>query len=195
MKRFVLAIAAVSLACSSNAFAHKLIDANEEVSVAKSDLTLTPAIDWNRISRRPGNEAERWTLDGELLNDVLFFGELRDGDTLFKEVDRRNSPMPEFSSSMLLIDIPDFYQSSLRILKGHATFEVESVDPVEFLGQGAVRFEFKTLGSDDIVRRGTAVATIIDGELYMMSYEAPEIFFYERNLVDFEQLVATATLD
>lgn len=177
------------------ASAHRLIDANEAVSVARSDLTVMPQIDWNRISQRPGSNAERWTLDGELLNDVLFFAEVEDGDTLFREVNRRESPQPEFSASTLLIDLPDFLESSLRITKGIASFEVTSVTPVEFLGSSGVRFEFATLGADDLRRQGIAVATIIDGELFMMLYDAPSLYYFERNRADFEALVASAYLD
>lgn len=192
---FVTACAAALLMTGGAANAHKLIEANEDVSVAKSDLTVSPAIQWNRISQRPGSDAERWTLDGELLNDVLFFGAIADGDTLLREVDRRNNPLPKFSSSMLLIDLPDFLNATLRIAKGHQTFDVEAVEPTDFLGAQGVRIEFKTVGSDDIVRRGQTHAAIIDGELYMMTFEAPAIFFYGRDVGHFEQLVASARLD
>jgi hypothetical protein len=192
---FAALLLIVGMMTSHPVLAHRLIDANEEVSVANSVLTLRPEIDWNRIDRRPGSDAERWTLDGELLNDVLFFGELQDEDTLFREVDRRNSPMPEFSDTMLLIDVPDFYETSLRITKGLSSFEVLSVEPMDFLGERGVRFEFETLGSDDIRRKGIAVAAIVGRKLFMMTYEAPKVFFYERNLGDFEQLVQSARLD
>ncbi len=194
--RFLLVAAACLAFCTPSAvFAHRLIEAEEAVSVARSDMTVIPAIEWNRIRQRPGSSAERWTLDGELLNDVLFFAEIEDGDTLFRDRDRRNNPLPEFSSSMLLIDVPDFYGSSLRIAKGAVTFDVGSVEPVQFLGRPGVLFDFHTLGGDDLLRKGRAIATLIEGELFMMAYEAPEIFFYERNLQDFEQLVESAYLD
>ena len=80
-------------------------------------------------------------------------------------------------------------------MKGVATFETTSVEPVEFLGESGVRFEFETLGSDDLRRKGIAVATIIDGELFMMLYEAPSLYFFDRNRADFEQLVASAYFD
>lgn len=191
---FVTACATVLLMTGGAANAHKLIEANEDVSVAKSDLTVSPAIQWNRISQRPGSDAERWTLDGELLNDLLFFGAIADGDTLLKEVDRRNNPLPKFSSNMLLIDLPDFLNASLRIAKGHQTFDVEAVEPTDFLGAQGVRIEFKTVGGDDIVRRGQAHAAIIEGRLYMMTFEAPSIFFFERDIGHFEQLVESARL-
>ncbi|RIV87660.1 hypothetical protein [Aurantiacibacter zhengii] len=194
MRKFGLLIAAALLIAPGSAMAHRLIDANEAVTVARSDLAVVPQIEWNRISQRPGSNAERWTLDGELLNDVLFFGEVASGDTLFREVNRRETPLPQFASDMLLVDLPDFVESSLRIAKGASTFTTTSVEPTQFLGQGGVRFEFETLGSDDLRRKGIAVATIIDGELFMMLYEAPSLYFFDRNRADFEQLVASAHL-
>ncbi len=194
MRKFGLLIAAALLIAPGSAMAHRLIDANEAVTVARSDMAVVPQIEWNRISQRPGSNAERWTLDGELLNDVLFFGEVASGDTLFREVNRREMPLPQFASDMLLVDLPDFVESSLRIAKGSSTFTTTSVEPTQFLGQGGVRFEFETLGSDDLLRKGIAVATIIDGELFMMLYEAPSLYFFDRNRADFEQLVSSAHL-
>ncbi|MBY8337918.1 hypothetical protein KYN89_12780 [Alteriqipengyuania sp. NZ-12B] len=194
MRAFLLIASGLLMVPTVPAAAHKLIDAGETVTVAKSDLTVVPAIDWNRINERPGKEAERWTLDGELLNDVLFFAEVEDGDAIFREVDKRNSPLPRFSGNMLLIDLPDFLNSSMRIAKGHQTFSVDSVAPTTFLGQPGVSVSFSTVGNDDIRRRGRAVATIIDGELFMMTFEAPTIYFFERDLPHFEQLVASARL-
>lgn len=187
---FFLVCACVSFAGEANA--HKLIKADETVKVAKSDLTVSPSIDWNRISQRPGESAERWTLDGELLNDVLFFGGVQDGRPLLKEVDKRDTPLPKFSADMLLIDIPTLVGSTFRIAKGHQSFEVGEVRPVNFLGEDGVRFEFATVGGDDIRRRGRAVATIREGRLYMMTFEAPEVYFFGLHEEKFEQLVSSA---
>jgi len=195
MRKTGLLLAAALMVAPTSAMAHRLIDANEAVTVARSDMAVVPQIEWNRISQRPGSNAERWTLDGELLNDVLFFGEVEDGDTLFREVNRRETPLPEFASDMLLVDLPGFVETSLRIVKGAATFETTSVEPAQFLGNSGVRFEFETLGSDDLRRKGIAVATVIDGKLFMMLYEAPSLYFFDRNRADFEQLVASAYFD
>ncbi|AKH44027.1 hypothetical protein FHS61_001343 [Altererythrobacter atlanticus] len=195
MRKLGLMLSMLFALTPAAASAHRLIEANAAVTVARSDVTVTPTIEWNRISQRPGNRAERWTLDGELLNDVLFFAEVGDGDTLFREVNRREMPLPQFSGNMLLVDVPSFLESSLRISKGVATFEVTSAAPVQFLSHDGIRFEFTTLGADDLQRRGVAQATIIDGNLFMMLYEAPALHFFQRNLADFEQLVASARID
>ena len=195
MKTLSLVAAALAMTLATPALAHRLIEANEAVSVARSDLTVTPSVEWNRISQRPGRRAERWTLDGELLNDVLFFAEIREEDTLFREVNRRERPLPEFTSNMLLVDIPTFLEGSLRVVKNIASFETTHAEPTQFLGVAGIRFEYTALGADDLARNGIAVASVIDGELFMMTYEAPAIHYFERDRAAFEQLVATAHLD
>lgn len=45
-----------------------------------------------------------------------------------------------------------------------------------------------------IVRKGRAVATIVKGKLYMMSFEAPEVYFFGKYETQFEQIVASAKL-
>ena len=193
--RFSFALVACLMASlPTAAWSHKLIEANVASEVARSDLTVVPAIEWNRLNERPGSEAERWTLDGELLNDLLFFGDISEGDTLFRDRDRRNNPLPEFSQSMLLIDIPEFYGSSVRIAKGARAFELGAIEPVEFLANPGVRFDFQTIGGDDLRRKGRAYAALVEGKLYLISYEAPEVYFFDKNLTDFEQVVSSASI-
>jgi hypothetical protein len=198
MSRMINATMAAAIALSvamtpQIASAHRLMPAGEAAKVARSDMAVTPAIQWNKISQRPGDKAERWTLDGELLNDVIFFGGVEDGTPLLREVNRRESPLPHFSSTMLPTDIAPLLESTLRITDHIVSFDVSRVAPATFLGASGVQFEYRMLGADDITRQGRAVGSIIDGKLYMITYAAPAEYFYARNLPDVDRIVASAT--
>ena len=65
----VVATLSVSVGCA-NGYREK----NVQVDVAKSAMKVSPIRDWNSLSIRPGKKAETWTLDGEQLNDVTFYG-------------------------------------------------------------------------------------------------------------------------
>lgn len=195
MKRFTICAAALALALTPQAGqAHRLMPAGEAAQVARSDMTVTPTILWNRLSQRPGEKAERWTLDGELLNDVIFFGGVENGTTLFRDRDRDDNPLPTFSSTMLPTDIPPLLETSLRVTQNISTFEISSVAPATFLGAPGVQFEYRMLGADDITRQGRATAAIIEGKLFMITYDAPAEYFFARNLPDVERIVASAVL-
>ena len=67
------------------------------VAVRSSILTVTPTVDWNRLGAKVGRNAEAWTLDGQSLNEITFYAGIGAGQTLFREIDKKNKPLPKFS--------------------------------------------------------------------------------------------------
>lgn len=191
---FAALFAGVSLALAAPVQAHKLVEAGKTVTVAQSGLSVSPAIDWNRLNLRPGKNSERWTLDGELLNDVVFFAAIESEQPLVREVNRKEQPLPKFRSDMLPIDIPALVESTHRIANGAAVFEVLSSEPTELGGFPGIRFTYEFVGADDLRRRGLASASIVEGKLYMVSFEAPAIHYFERDIANFEQLLASVRI-
>lgn len=189
----ILAILAMLL--SPPAFAHSLREEGEEVRVAKSSMRVTPETNWNRLNGRRGKQTERWTLDGPQLNDVTFFGGVQDGDTLFRSRGRNGPSLPEFASDMLIIDIPDLLDSTYRVIRGVRAFELRNLEPIQFLGRDGIKFEYQMTAGDGLTRLGEARAIIVGGELYMITYEAPRIHYFDRNLADFHALASSAVLN
>ena len=190
--RFLLAPALSLTALSlSPAVANDLRRSGEPTKVAKSDLTVTPAIDWNKLNARPGGDAETWTLDGELLNDVSFYGGIEDDKALFREVDKKNRPLPRFRKTMLLADIPTMLESSYRIARDVSIFEIGAIEPRQVAGRKGIHFTYSFVGSDELRRNGEADGTIVDGKLYLSTYEAPALYYFDRSLADYRALVRT----
>lgn len=194
MKMWLSAAAAAAL-IAAPAWAYKLVRHGQAVTVAKSTLTVTPGIDWNRMQSRPGRDAEAWTLDGLGLNEVTFYGGVENNRTLFREVDKRDRPLPRFSSTMLPPDIVQLFESSYRIAGGTALYATESAEAATFAGAPGFRFTYSfTLLGEDVRRRGEATGAIIGGKLWLITFEAPAIFYYDRSLTDYRALVASARL-
>jgi len=187
MRWFALGTLA-AVAATQPLAAHKLREAGVTVEVAKSDLTVTPSVAWNRLNPRTGKDNETWTLDGEELNDVTFYGQVEEGKTLLLEVDKRNRPLPRFSDTMLLTDIPPMLETTYRIARDLRLFEITGMEPAELSGHKAIRFTYEFVGPDEVRRKGEADAAIVDGALYMMTYEAPQIFFFDQSLEKYRQL-------
>ena len=124
------------------ALAYKLVPHGQPIAVAKSPLTVVPAIDWNRMQKRPGRNAESWTLDGIPLNEITFYGGIADNESLFREVNRRDKPLPRFAATMLAPDVVQLFESSYRLAGGSALFTVDSVAPAMFAGQPGFRFTY-----------------------------------------------------
>lgn len=194
MRKMMVAAAAAAL-IATPVLAYKLVPHGAPVQVAKSELTVTPAIDWNRMQKRPGRNAEAWTLDGLALNELTFYGGIPDGKPLFREVDKRDKPLPHFSATMLAPDVVQLFESSYRLAGGSALFEVRQVEAATFVGKPGFRFGYSfTLEGDKVKRLGEATGAIVGGKLYMVTYEAPAIHYFDRNLSDYRAVATSARL-
>lgn len=196
-KLFALMMAAILLALpSAPALAKwKLVEQNAPVEVAKSDMAVTPGEVWNRWTRRPVKQSEVWTRDGVNLNELYFIGGLPEGKTLFKEVDKKERPLPKLSKSLDLTEIPEFYESSSRLALNTSVFEMTAIEPAKMGEYDAVRFEFQySLEDSPLVRKGIGLGTMVDGKLHMISYVAPSIYFFERDRAEVEAIMASVTM-
>ena len=172
---------------------NKLMPSGVKVQVAKSALTVTPASEWNKLGARPGKNAETWTLDGDALNDVTFYGGIPDGKTLFAEVDKRNKPLPRVSATMLITDIPILLENSYRVALDTPLMQIDGMEPALFAGAKGVCFTYSFMRqNEEIRRRGEGRAAMIKGVLYMITYEAPALHYFQKSLPAFRQLADSA---
>jgi hypothetical protein len=187
-----LAAAALALAVPVRA-GNTLIPAGQRVAVAGSALTVQPDAEWNRLGARPGRYAERWTRDGDQLDALTFYGGIADGKTLFREVNRKERPLPRVAATMLVTDIPILLENSYRVARGIAAMTIERVEPARFAGSDGVHFTYSYIRLDESLhRRGEAFGAIIRGRLYLITYEAPALHYYERSAPAARRVVDSA---
>lgn len=177
-----------------DAIAHKLHMRGQPIAVAESTLTVTPSRDWNQLGARIGKKTETWTLDGAVLNDVTFFGGIEPGNPLVRERNKKREPLPKFTRTTLLAEVPELLERTYRAYKHSGSFQVTAVDPIRFLDSDAVLFSFEFTDEDQLTRRGEARAAIINGKLYMMTFEAPRLNYFGKLIADFRQLADSAAL-
>ncbi len=183
-----------ALLIASSAHANGYREKGKSVSVAKSEIEVTPPRDWNKLSIRPGKNAETWTLDGEQLNDVTFYGGIAVGKPLVKERSKKRNPLPKVSKDMLLIDIPELLEGTYRAYKKIGIFELTSIDPGSFLGEEGVHFTYEYVDSDNLTRMGEARAILVQGELYMITFDAPRLHYFAEGLDAYRALADSAVL-
>ena len=198
MKRSVAAIAALALAMAPAAPAWagwKLIDAGTAVIVAKSRLRVTATEDWNRSTARPIKKGEVWTLDGVSLNELYFISGLATGETMFRDARKKERPLPAFRASAQLTAIPEFVESSTRIVLNTSVFEMQGVEPTTLAGHPGVRFTYQyAVEGSPLMRKGLGVGTIVDGQLHLITYTAPAVYFFDRDAPKVEAIIASARL-
>jgi hypothetical protein len=187
-------VAAHLLLVATAAPAHKLRLRGEAVAVAGSTVTVTPSRDWNTLSRKVGKNTETWTVDGEQLNDVTFFAGIPAGMPLVRERSKKRDPLPKFTKTTLLVEIPELLEGTYRTYKNSGSFRSLSSEPGRFLGQDGVAFTYEFIDVDELTRKGEARATIIGGKLYMITFEAPRLNYFDAAATDFRALASSAVL-
>lgn len=190
----VVFVLAAFLVFASHADAHKLREKGVRVAVADSALSVIPTRDWNRLTGKPGKNAETWTLDGGQLNDITFYGAIPSGSPLVKERSKKKEPLPKFTSKTLLVEIPELLEGTYRAYKGIGLFRVVSTEPTTFLSQDGVRFTYEFTDTDGLTRKGEATAAMVKGALYMITFDAPRLHYFDRSIGDFRALVASAKI-
>jgi hypothetical protein len=169
--------------------------ADQEVKVAGKLMAVTPKAGWNKSTARPSSRSERWTRDGLGLNELTFFAGVADGETLYFAPYGSQQELPQFRSAMLPTDIVELFESSNRIVLQSSVFKVDAVQPARLGKYDGVRFTYSYAAQDEgLTRKGEGVAAIIDGKLYLVNFIAPAIHYFDRDIGEIRQLVATMDL-
>jgi hypothetical protein len=101
-------------------------------------------------------------------------------------------PLPKVAANMLLPDIPVLFEATYRNQYQVNQMSIDSQDAATIDGKPAIRFTYSYVrGEDEVQRRGEAVGTIANGKLFMVTYEAPAIYFFDKDRAEFEHIVAT----
>ncbi|SOB80666.1 hypothetical protein SAMN06297144_1178 [Sphingomonas guangdongensis] len=197
MKTTILAVAVIAAVASfgfpaAPTLANDYREKGKSFELSGSGVFVSPPRDWNRLSIRPGKFAETWTLDGEQLNDVTFYSGVEVGAPLVKERDKKRQPLPRFTAETLLVEVPELLEGTYRAYKQIGEFRSLGSRPGSYLGAPGVVFNYEFTDADGIRRSGEAHAAIIAKKLYMASFDAPRIHFYQKGVGDFRALLTTA---
>lgn len=205
MSRFAFLAAALALAgCSSLGGAGEGFGSDyyalvrvHRVSVGNGNLVVSPPRPWNR--QRASffvdiREVEDWTLNGPYLDGITFVTGLKSGRYLIRQSKRAEQQVPKFRSDMTPPEIAAMLESLYRVKGGAVDFRTLSLQPRRFVGYNGFQFDYEHLDSDELWRKGRAVGAVINGELYLVLFDAARSHYYGAALPDFESIVASAEL-
>lgn len=189
-------IAAALVAAPTAAVAGwKVMAAGAPVAVAKSALTVTPGVNWNRASYRPSKKGEMWTLDGLTLNELSFFAGIAPGETILKDRRKKDKPLPTFKAQMLAPEIVQLFEATWRITLDTSLFEIDKVEPIKLAGHPGVRFTYHySVQGDDLRRNGEGRAAVINGQLYVINFTGPAIHYFPAGIDEVHKVMDSATL-
>ena len=165
----------------------------KEVRVGNDSMAVTPPREWNKISGSlfvDIHAVEDWTQNGVYLDGISFVTGLKDGKALVYQRRRDDRQVPKFRSNMTPPEIAAMIESLFRVRAGAVDFKTLSMTPRPFLGTNGFQFDYEHLDSDEVRRRGRAVAAVINGRLYMILFDAARSHYYNALLPDFEAIVS-----
>jgi hypothetical protein len=77
---------------------------------------------------------------------------------------------------------------------GVTVYEVDSVDPVPFLGGTGIKVRYRFSPGEGIGRKGSCVMRIVGQKLYLMKLEGVSSHYFAAAEPDFDAMVAGAAL-
>lgn len=196
MKHILIVLsAALALAGAAQAREYDLLKASEPTRVANSYLAVTPSIDWNQLGHKPGSNAEIWTLNGLTLDALTFYGGIKNDETMVKDALKKDRPLPHFMSTMLAPDVEQLFEENHRLANDTTIFHLDKMEPATFLKGDGFRFEYTYTAKDEVERKGLAMGAVRNGKLYLISFEAPRIYYFDNGKVAAEAIMASAVLE
>jgi hypothetical protein len=190
----VLATVLAALPASPALARWELIEGGKPFAIGKTGMRVTPGGNWNRWKANATDITENLSRDGIMLNDLFIVAGLPGGETLFAEADPKERPLPKLSATLDLIEIPEFYEGSIRLALNTSVFAITSTEPATMSGHPAIRFTFDYAFSDSpLNRRGLGMGTIVEGKLYLIVFDGPATYFFDRDRAEVEAIMASAT--
>jgi hypothetical protein len=168
------------------------------VSVGNGNLSVVPPRPWNRhraILFEDVPAVEDWTQNGPLLDGITFITGLKSGRAMIRQRHTADQQVPVFRADMTPPEIAAMLESLYRVRGDAVDFRTLSIEPRQFLGTNGFQFDYEHLDSDELWRKGRAVGAVIDGQLYLILFDAARSHYYDAGLPDFEAVVASARLN
>jgi hypothetical protein len=146
---------------------------------------------WNKLDGPGLAPAELWTMEGLSLDNLVFYPGLKDGTALGQMAQRKEKEMPKFRTSMQPHDIVEMYEAF--VTNDGSSFRLEKLAPSAFVGTAGFRFDFTlTRKRDEVVLKGVGFGAVREGDLYLMVYRAPRLYYFPKYLPAVEAIARSA---
>jgi len=191
------ASACSSLGAGESGYSSYALVQVRRVGVGDNSLSVVAPRPWNRhrsILWSDVEDVEDWTLNGPYLDGISFVSGLKSGRYLIRQSKRADQQVPKFRSDMTPPEIVAMLETLYRVKGGTVDFRTLSLQPRPFLGTNGFQLDFEHLDNDELWRKGRAVGTVSNGQLYLILFDAARSHYYDAALPDFESIVGSAQL-
>jgi len=155
---------------------YQLVESGHKVIVGEC-FRVDPEIPWS-MTKEAGVFV--WTVDGEVLERLIFFPGIKDGAPLValqKSGDSRE--MPTYKDNMTLLEVVDLLEATMARLDYHQ-FEKRNLRPETIGGLDGYRVDFSFVSKQGLEYRGFAAGAKKAHKLYMVMYMGTTLHYYDR---------------
>jgi hypothetical protein len=168
-----------------------------ERQVVGGVISVQPGLKWNKLTASSfrGN-VEVWTLDGPILNTLMFFTGVPDGEPLFaRAAGAAQQEKPAvFRATMNPLEVQELLEATMARYFQTTIAEARNLKPESVANGRGFRFETRLVGRDEVEREGVFVGTIRNGRLYGAWFQGARLHYFGRYLPEFDRIVASAQL-
>jgi hypothetical protein len=176
-------------------FAMTLVISADATPVGGGRVAVKPGANWKRLYANLDKSRwdQVWTLNGPQIDRMSLLDGLRDGKAIDIQEQSADQQVPVFRPDMTAQDLASMLEVSYR-LKGVTVFDIESVEPVEFLGGTGVKLRYSYASGIVFPKRGSCVMRVVDQKLYAMKLEGLANQSFDAVAGQFDELVVSARL-
>jgi len=159
-------------------------------------LVVTLDGPWNQINAPNLGPAQVWTMEGLPVDELMLYSGIRDGQAIHAQSTAGSGAKPKvfaFRSNMQPDEIVALFEGMLT--RDGSRFQLVKLEPVPFGGGKGFRFEYSlTRKIDNVQLAGVGYGTVSKGELFAITYMAPQLAFFPRHIARVEQLCRSAQI-
>jgi len=149
---------------------------------------------WNKLDPTRTSPAQVWSMEGFFVDTLSLFSDVKDGNIMHrKSPESAKVKDVAFHAGMQPEELVSMFEALYS--RDQSVVTVTKSEPYPFAGRPGVRFEFERIRKSDNVRLlGVGFASIDNGLLYAMVYQAPRLAFFPRHKDRVEAIARSAQI-
>ncbi|WP_286239584.1 hypothetical protein [Neptuniibacter halophilus] len=100
----------------------------------------------------------------------------------------------KLAENALITEIAEHYIEDYKARLAGATVEQESLEPVMLLGEDGFKMHLNAVTTAGLEYKILVYGTLKDKRFYSMSYQAPALYFFDKELAEFEAMAGSFRL-
>jgi hypothetical protein len=158
-------------------------------------ISIEPQRAWTRLPTgvlpNSPRDGEVWTVNGPLLDQLRFYGQVEPGQTLGTPAP--GQALPSYRAGMTPSELAELLTDTITA-RGAGRVELLSLEPAAFGTADGLRMTYRFANADGLELMGTAKGAVSGGRLYIVVFEAAADHYFARLKPAVDRLMASSII-